>query len=1113
MDDTSSNPPSAVALVFSPCEPGMPGTCPICGGLDPCRVARRTGTPGTSGVVAVFCTEPDVVNGLKKPEDVAYWERKSGWKLLRGRCMAFATVKDKGVPGVFAGRVADDGALQATADDLPPPTVDPKQAAIEAYKEQGKQIARDRWEECEKLDKSGNKGQDHPRIRAYLEARGIPVDRLIGGQLPPSLRFHPRCFDSKVDDADERRGWRREYSPAMVGRIVEFVTKQGRPVIAQTAVHLTFLHPDPEKPGKRPERPGWGAVKKMHGAAKGRVIMLHPPRQFPGGVLGISEGIETSASCIAATGFAWWSALSAEGMRAMIVPPELVTPPSSGAAPIVHTLIFGGDLNKSVLKAPQVEKYAQGLVAEAPGLAIEDAMAIARLPTGQRAAAAAAAIHRALYPWISVYTRWPTWAAAPGLVCLDPELLERTPLCGDKPAGKASGVDWNDVLNMPGTLEERLDRVRLGLLAGINLEANREMAALWNDVAAIEAHKARLRAERAVPAGPARRGEVGSGGASGGHSGRGPAPRAPAAADSSGTGGSGPPEGVSTQASSEDQPPIDPAWADNIENAKAMYRWSEEGYDRHCISPEPADRARLFLLDQCVIPGCRRFSLLYWGGKFWSYERGEWREIERDVQLFGWVQDWLLGFLHKRELKTSDDIQPVQARKHDVEEIIASLAGNVRASFTAAPCWLAPNLTEDGHPLWGRALFARDDELAYERGDPAQWTVYRNGRLDMTALKRREVRLLANTPDLFTFAVRPYDLRIDWLEEALRTGWTEDLYARVCPNFRKFLLGQTTDQEGNPLHDREEMIRSAQRILGDSLGADRSIHKIIMWIGLPGTGKDTWQDVIAAACGEPSVGISSFFHLADKYGIKPLVGKSVCLLPDAHVGELKEGSIAVEHMKCIRGQSRVAVRDMYRVADTQIKIPLRFHIFCNDEPDKLLDNSGAFSSSLVIYKMTRIFRDTASEDRGLRARLPRERQGICVWGLTGYADLWTMERPTLGMTERSRRVQESMERASAPMKAFVKACCVPGVEEEQPFQVVYAVYKRWCEQNDRRPVGRNTFTSRLAGVVGEVEVDEKVRPVILRGVRLKDGLPPELLMDGTPDSYAGAAEDQRDIPF
>lgn len=1090
----------APALAFVPCDPAAPhapSTCPLCGGFDPCRVAIVAGRP-----VAAFCTEPTLCAGLAKPDELEYWERKSGWKLLRGPAVAFATARDKGIRGVFCGRVGDDGQLQATAEQLPAPTIDPRKRAIEAYKEQGKVRAREIWEQCEKADKSGAKGENHERVRGYLEARGIPVDRLVGGAVPPSLRFHPWCYDSKVDDETVRRGWRHEHSPAMAGRIVEFITRQGRPVISQTGIHLTFLHPTEHR--KRAEHPGWGSVKKMHGAARGRVIMLHPPRQFPGGVLGVSEGIETSLSCQAATGFAWWCALSSEHMRPLIVPAELVTPKAAGEPPLVHTLIFAGDLNKSLLKGDQVERYAQDLVAEAPGLAVEDAVSIARLPTGQRAAEAAAAVHRARYPWLSVFTRFPTAAAAPGAVIEMPEVARRSVLDLYRPAGKLSGVDWNDVLCQDGALEARLERVRAALLDGIDLEANRAVAALHGDVQALEAIKARQRAQRAVPVGPARREDRPEG-----HSGRGPAPRAPEGGGSPGTGGSGPPEGVSTQAGSGDEPPIDPAWSDNVENAKAMYRWSEEGYDRPCISPEPADRARLFLLDRCVIPGCRRFTLLYWAGKFWWFERGEWREIERDVQLYQMVQDWLLGFLHKRELKTSDDIQPVQARKHDVEEIIASLAGNVRASFSQAPCWLAPNLTEDGHPMWGRSIFARDDELAFERGDPAQWTVYRNGRLDMTALKARQVRMLSNTPDLFTFAVRPFDLRVDWLQEALRTGWTEELYARLCPDFRKFLLGQTTDQQGWPLADRDEMIRSAQRILGDTLGADRSIHKIILWVGVPGTGKDSWQDVIAAVCGEPSVGITSFFHLADKYGIKPLVGKSVGLLPDAHVGELKEGSIAVEHLKCISGQSRVAVRDMYRVADTQIKIPLRFHIFCNDEPDKLLDNSGAFAGRLVVYKMVRIFRDTGAEDRGLRARLPLERQGICVWGLTGYADLWSMPKPALEMTERSRRIQESMERASSPMKAFVRLCCESGPECEQEFQSVYSVYARWCEHNDHRPVGRNTFTRRLRGVVGEIEIDESNRPVMLRGVQLRADLGPELLVGGP----AGSADLQRELPI
>jgi len=118
----------------------------------------------------------------------------------------------------------------------------------------------------------------------YLARRGIELD-----PWPASLRWHPNC-----PRPDGKR------MPAMVA-VVEHVT---RGVIG---IHRTYLTPD----FRRHDRATRGLIG-------GGAVWLGTPRA--GEWLAIGEGIETTASVASACAMAGWAALSAGGIRSLILP-------------------------------------------------------------------------------------------------------------------------------------------------------------------------------------------------------------------------------------------------------------------------------------------------------------------------------------------------------------------------------------------------------------------------------------------------------------------------------------------------------------------------------------------------------------------------------------------------------------------------------------------------------------------------------------------------------------------------------------------------------------------------------------------------------------------------
>jgi hypothetical protein len=127
-------------------------------------------------------------------------------------------------------------------------------------------------------------------VETYLGSRGL---RLPSGS---RIRFHT--------ELKHRSGgvW-----PAMVALATGGVDDEPR------GIHRTFLAHDGS--GKAPVDP----QKMMLGPCRGAAVRLAPAGQ----VLMVGEGIETSLTAMQVTGYPAWAALSASGLQALGLPPDV----------------------------------------------------------------------------------------------------------------------------------------------------------------------------------------------------------------------------------------------------------------------------------------------------------------------------------------------------------------------------------------------------------------------------------------------------------------------------------------------------------------------------------------------------------------------------------------------------------------------------------------------------------------------------------------------------------------------------------------------------------------------------------------------------------------------
>jgi putative DNA primase/helicase len=136
-------------------------------------------------------------------------------------------------------------------------------------------------------------------VEDYLATRGIRPDTW-----PVAIRFHSRC--PRPRDAD----WNSVPPlPAMVG-LVEHAER------GPVAVHVTYLHPDGSGKAHLPRK----EQKASFGPVGGGAVRLGKP--CAGEWFAIAEGIETTAAVVMACAIPGWAAISANGIRSLVLPPE-----------------------------------------------------------------------------------------------------------------------------------------------------------------------------------------------------------------------------------------------------------------------------------------------------------------------------------------------------------------------------------------------------------------------------------------------------------------------------------------------------------------------------------------------------------------------------------------------------------------------------------------------------------------------------------------------------------------------------------------------------------------------------------------------------------------------
>jgi putative DNA primase/helicase len=379
--------------------------------------------------------------------------------------------------------------------------------------------------------------------------------------------------------------------------------------------------------------------------------------------------------------------------------------------------------------------------------------------------------------------------------------------------------------------------------------------------------------------------------------------------------------------------------------------------------------------------------------------------------------EWDKGFwrpLESDEVLLSRVIQRSGMKHSRCQSTAQSLRGLVSQERLAAPAWISTRTPAPQVVVFNNGILDVEKWIT----DPQHPQVFRD-----------------LTPDLFTHTQCPYDYEPE----------------ATCPTFDRFLESAFP---GEP-----EAVRETLKMMGYLLTPDTKHQKMFILGGVPGSGKSTFANLIRKLVGPKACAAPTMSSLSSNFGPQSLLGKSVAIVAEANNGGDSKTvpMAAVDLIKRITGCDQVQIDRKFR-DPVDVALPLRFVFACNRLPH-FIDPSGAMARRIQLYwfKVSHVGR----ADIGLPARLDAELAGIANRALEGLKYL--MEDGGFKPLASAAETLRNYVRQISPVSAFVDDCLDMG--GTAPRAEVYQVYKAWCAETGRVPLGLDRLVGELVDAV------------------------------------------------
>lgn len=278
--------------------------------------------------------------------------------------------------------------------------------------------------------------------------------------------------------------------------------------------------------------------------------------------------------------------------------------------------------------------------------------------------------------------------------------------------------------------------------------------------------------------------------------------------------------------------------------------------------------------------------------------------------------------------------------------------------------------------------------------------------------------------------------------------------------------------------EREQSIRLLQQITKYLLLGNTDRQKFFLFIGVSRSGKSTLSELIRAMIADSCS--TSMATLGSEFGLQPLVGKSLAVLPDAHIGRTDK-QIILDRLKGITGCDELSVNRKNKEMISS-KITARLLINAN-ELHAFHDPSGALAKRMIPLCFYNSFYTIETLD--LLDKLKEELPGIFNWAM--QADI----SKGFSLTHDSLEVVRDLREYSSPEVSFFETTYefTDDTDETLETTEIFEEYKIWCDEEGikNRKSKISLFKEFKSGFGKRAEVCRKrvngERKRVLQGVR------------------------------
>lgn len=257
----------------------------------------------------------------------------------------------------------------------------------------------------------------------------------------------------------------------------------------------------------------------------------------------------------------------------------------------------------------------------------------------------------------------------------------------------------------------------------------------------------------------------------------------------------------------------------------------------------------------------------------------------------------------------------------------------------------------------------------------------------------------------------------------------------------------------------KESIRTLQDMFGYVLTPNTSQQKIFMLYGQPRSGRGTTARVLTELLGHDSVASPTMSSLSGQFGLQSLIPSLVALIPDARLSGKSDKAAIAENLLTISGEDSRNIQRKH-LPDWIGRLRTRFIILTN-ELLAIADAAGALAKRLITVVFPNSF--LGHENPKLTQELLAELEGILNWAIEGYRRL--NKRGHFIQPKNSKDLVEKIEDLGAPVKAFVRECCVVSPTASVSIDALFQAYRSWCESKQQRASNEKWFGRELRSAV------------------------------------------------